>query len=412
MKSEIFNRDCNPAGKLVVFSESVDTLNYLEEQLSHQLERSDILKVTSDNRDYIKQTIRDCFDANYNEGQDINKYNIILASDVLAEGVNLHRANVIVNYDTPWNATRLMQRIGRVNRIGSTAEAIYNYMFYPSPQGNTQIQLYQNALIKLQGFHSALGEDAKIYSHEEVIKEFKLFNPDVQDETDKNLQLLREVREVYNHDIALYKKIKALPLKSRAARAKNKAAPSGTTLTFVKSNRKTEYYLIKDDSKPESIDFLAAADIMRADVNEKAIDFSNVKDYHYKHVSATVEAFKTEIIVQQDVIDINQAVKDKRTLEALNFLRRYESCITDSDVRQQILVLKEHINAGAFAGLIKQVRDLAKKYREKNVSLNDWQDEIDEQIRDLYRQYGPTTSASQSSDDETEPSIIISESFK
>ena len=51
---------------------------------------------------------------------------------MLAEGVNLHRANVIVNYDSPWNATRLMQRIGRVNRIGSTAEAIHNYMFYPS----------------------------------------------------------------------------------------------------------------------------------------------------------------------------------------------------------------------------------------------------------------------------------------
>lgn len=49
------------------------------------------------------------------------EYNIIITSDVLAEGVNLHRSNVIVNYDSPWNATRLMQRIGRVNRIGSVA---------------------------------------------------------------------------------------------------------------------------------------------------------------------------------------------------------------------------------------------------------------------------------------------------
>jgi Superfamily II DNA and RNA helicases len=60
---------------------------------------------------------------------------------VLAEGVNLHRANVIVNYDSPWNATRLMQRIGRVNRIGSTANAIHNYMFYPSDPGDAIISL-------------------------------------------------------------------------------------------------------------------------------------------------------------------------------------------------------------------------------------------------------------------------------
>ena len=58
-------------------------------------------------------------------GDKKNDYNIVISTEVLAEGVNLHRANVIVNYDTPWNSTRLMQRIGRVNRIGSTAKEVY-----------------------------------------------------------------------------------------------------------------------------------------------------------------------------------------------------------------------------------------------------------------------------------------------
>lgn len=52
---------------------------------------------------------------------------LLLRPEVLAEGVNLHRANCILNYDTPWNSTRLMQRIGRVNRIGSTAPYVYVY---------------------------------------------------------------------------------------------------------------------------------------------------------------------------------------------------------------------------------------------------------------------------------------------
>ena len=86
--------------------------------------------ISSQNRSQLFKTIRENFDANWKQRKD--EYNIILTTDVLAEGVNLHRSNIIINYDTPWNATRLMQRIGRVNRIGSTAGIIYNYVFYPS----------------------------------------------------------------------------------------------------------------------------------------------------------------------------------------------------------------------------------------------------------------------------------------
>ena len=114
------------------------------------------------------ETIRDNFDANYT-GEQKDDYRILVTTDVLAEGVNLHRANVLINYDTPWNATRLMQRIGRVNRIGSVAKTIYSYNFYPSPQGDFIIKLYTKALVKLQSFHSAFGEDTQIYTHEELV---------------------------------------------------------------------------------------------------------------------------------------------------------------------------------------------------------------------------------------------------
>ena len=162
----------NPSGKLVLFSESVDTLNYLYERLTDEIGREDVLMVTASNRRSMTQTIKENFDANNDTCS--NRYNIIITSDVLAEGVNLHRSNVIVNYDSPWNATRLMQRIGRVNRIGSIAPNVYNFMFYPSQQGDREIQLYKNALVKLQGFHSAFGEDAQIYSREEIVKEFQI----------------------------------------------------------------------------------------------------------------------------------------------------------------------------------------------------------------------------------------------
>lgn len=108
LKHEFFKAERNPEQKLVVFSESVDTVEYL----ACRINRKDVLVISADNRSKQFKTIRENFDANYKVK--MNDYNIILTTDVLAEGVNLHRANVIVNYDTPWNSTRLMQRIGRV----------------------------------------------------------------------------------------------------------------------------------------------------------------------------------------------------------------------------------------------------------------------------------------------------------
>lgn len=109
LKHELFKSERNPEQKLVVFSESVDTVEYLQRRIN----RSDVLVISAKNRSQQFKTIRENFDANYKNK--LNEYNIILTTDVLAEGVNLHRSNVIVNYDTPWNSTRLMQRIGRVN---------------------------------------------------------------------------------------------------------------------------------------------------------------------------------------------------------------------------------------------------------------------------------------------------------
>lgn len=137
---------------------------------------------------------------------------------MLAEGVDLHRANVIVHYDSPWNPTRLMQRNGRVNRIGSVADTIYNYLFYPSAEGDAEIRLYRNILAKLQGFHSAYGGDSQIFSREEVLCSFELFNPNIGDDVDKMLQYLDEVRRFRKAHPADFERVRNLPVKSRTGR--------------------------------------------------------------------------------------------------------------------------------------------------------------------------------------------------
>lgn len=402
-----FDKKINPSGKLVLFSESVDTLNYLYERLTKELGRDDVLMVTAANRNRLVQTIRENFDANY--PSDSMRYNIIITSDVLAEGVNLHRSNVIVNYDSPWNATRLMQRIGRVNRIGSLAQYIYNYLFYPSRQGDKEIQLYKNALVKLQGFHSAFGEDAQIYSKEEIVKEFQMFDNNVKDYIDKKIELLREVRDLYNNDRELYHKIKALPMKSRAMRDIGKH--SGKSVVFVSSNIKTEFYLATSKNI-ETIDFLEAVEYLKAEPEEQPVPFSD-DEQHYKHVNKALEKYSTEYVEAADTSSINRPDLDKTSLEANKFLRTIKQITTDSELVSQCNVLTGYINEGIYAKLPRRLKKLSREYKNDQKRIREEEYKIKEEIEGLFEEY-QTMDKEQRHDaqDISNPQIVISESFK
>lgn len=403
-----FQKEVNPSGKLVLFSESVDTLSYLYDRLTNELGRTDVLMVTASNRNRLGQTIKENFDANYES--DSKQYNIIITSDVLAEGVNLHRSNVIVNYDSPWNATRLMQRIGRVNRIGSFAPNIYNYMFYPSQQGDKEIRLYKNALVKLQGFHSAFGEDAQIYSKEEIVKEFQMFDNNIKDGIDKKIALLREVRELYNNDRKLYHKIKALPMKSRVMRDTGKH--NGKSVIFVSSNVKTEFYLAASTGV-EVIDFLEAVKYLKAKPEEQPVPFTN-EEGHYKHVNSALARYSTEYVEAADTstLSANRKDLDKTSLEANKFLRNIKQITTDEELKSQCDILTGYINEGIYAQLPRYLKALSREYKNDKPKMKQDEYILQNKISELLGEYH-TMNKEQRHDaqDISNPQIIISETF-
>lgn len=408
MEGEFFDTKKNPSSKLVLFSESVDTLNYLYKRITEDLNRADVLQVTAINRKSLTQEIKENFDANSEIKKD--KYNIIITSDVLAEGVNLHRSNVIVNYDSPWNATRLMQRIGRVNRIGSVADNIYNYMFYPSKQGDKEIQLYKNALIKLQGFHSAFGEDAQIYSREEIVKQFQLFDSTVKDSVDKKIMLLREVRDLYNTDRKLYHKIKNLPMKSRVMRDTGKH--SGYSIIFIQSSVKTEFYLAKGDKKVEPIDFLEAVKYLKAKPEELPVPFVD-EPMHYEQVNKALHTYTTEYVEAADTSSINKVDLDKISQEANKFLRTIKQLTSDAELKSQCDILTQYINEGVYARLPRELRTISREYKSDRQRIKQDEYRIQNLISDFINEYH-TMSKEERLDATTitDPKIIISESFR
>lgn len=401
LQGELFDKKKNPGGKLVVFSESVDTVNYLEKELKERLHRSDVLAVCAKSRNRLRDTIKANFDANYKK-EWRNDYNIIITSDVLAEGVNLHRANVIVNYDSPWNATRLMQRIGRVNRIGSTADAIHNYMFYPSDPGDAIISLKKNSLIKLQSFHSALGEDTRIYSHDEMVHEFKLFNADVRDETDRSLELLREVRALHDDNPALYRHIKQLPPKSRCARASDQTG----TISYLSSPYKKAYYLVSDTTR--ELSFLEAADLFHAEPDEKAVPFGDSLQLHYEQVQKAVTQYALDQQSEAQEEKLKIGSKDNDAKKAAAFLREIRPWF-DDEGRRTVDRLKQIVERGTYNQLADALNRISKKQKKESMPSI----EILEQLEELDKRYSqPETQTATKQVALTTADIILSETFK
>lgn len=432
LQGELFDKKKNPNGKLVVFSESVDTVNYLEKELKNRLHRNDILSVCAKNRKRLQKTIQANFDAKYKE-EWRNDYNIIITSDVLAEGVNLHRANVIVNYDSPWNATRLMQRIGRVNRIGSTAGAIYNYMFYPSDPGDAIISLKKNSLIKLQSFHSALGEDTKIYSHDELVHEFKLFNTDVRDETDRSLELLREVRALHDNNPNLYRRIKRLPPKSRCARASKRLNARSAinsiqaqrsvglqptmdgqrleetphhTIVYLSSPLKKAFYLVGDIT--QELSFLEAADIFHAESDEKAVPFGDSTQRHYEQVRKALAQYTIDQQHEFQEEKLKIGSKDNDAKKAAAFLREVRPML-DEEGRHTIDRLKRVVERGTYNQLADALNRISRKQKKEPAPLA----KILEQLEDLDKRYNQTQSQTSTKQVTfATADIILSETFK
>ena len=414
---ELFSKKQNKTGKLVVFSESVDTLNYLTEQLTKRLNRKDILFVSAANRKTQIPHIQKNFDANYKKGEKLNEYNIILTSDVLAEGVNLHRSNVIVNYDSPWNATRLMQRIGRVNRIGSVADCIYNYMFYPSAEGNQEIKLYQNALLKLQGFHAALGEDAQIYSRQEVLHTFKLFDENVRDRIDKQLEMLREIRALYAEDRKLYQRIKALPAKSRTVRKPENAevpVESKTSIVYITKGQKSQFYKVVGDDRPEKLEFVEAAEILRAKVTEPTGNFESVKDIHYAQVEKAFNAYLADVESDNAAPTI-EAKKNDNGTKAMALIRELKRAFRNDEIYDKLLILENYVNAGVYNRLTKSLNQLKQKITKMTKDgsrITQHADELLPILEGYYDTYYISADRLKKEENTDDPIIVTSETFE
>ena len=409
LDNELFDKEINPTGQLIIFTESNDTANYLAEKLEGYKHKG-VLKISSENRKKIFETIQKNFDANYPDKRE-DKYQILITTDVLAEGVNLHRANVLVNYDTPWNATRLMQRTGRINRIGSVAGVIYNFNFYPSRHGDEEIKLYQNALVKLQGFHTVFGEDTQVFTHEELIEQFELFKEGMPDEEDKRLLYLRFIREFKDNNPKEFKRIQKFPLKARTTRSNELSKDTdakNSTLIFLKSPYKMEFYKVSEENIVSPLSFLEAANLFEAKANEQDLDIPPV---HFEHVQAALKEFDSDFLGSSNEVITTTDKADAISAQAKKFLRDFKSNTRKTNTKKALEALIDLINKGTFTPLPNEIKKLKRQIDKKTFTYGQ-ADNLIIRIAEKYDAFEEGEDHHFEIDINVSPDIVITETFR
>lgn len=410
LNTRLFDKAINKDEKLVVFSESKETTSYLKEELQ-KVGFNKLLVVDSKNRKDKFPFVKANFDANIPLTDQKDDYNICISTEVLAEGVNLHRANIIVNYDTPWNSTKLMQRIGRVNRIGSKATNIHIFNFFPTAKVNSDIDLEKKAIMKLQAFHSAMGEDSQIYSQDEVTESFGLFDKTVNEEKDEKLRILLELRKFKRDNPDLFKQIKNMPTRARVGR--KSPVLKGATISFIRNEKRDAFLLIKDNGELDELTFLQAEKEFHARVTEKSIPLN---ENHHAYVAKGVAVFAHKMEEEKSKdrkIDTTQGPNEKRALSFLDALVHIQ--IANPEEKELLMNAKAAIRLGKFQHLQRDINKLVKAVKAAPLKPSILLEEIMKILRKYPLQVVEDESAFPMKPifnlKEFKPEIIISESF-
>jgi superfamily II DNA or RNA helicase len=250
--------------QVIVFTYYSDTLNYIHENCANSKEfrKLKIEKISGKTPPNERERIVNDFLS--------KKIDVLMSTDVLSEGMNLQSAQIVLNYDLHWNPTRMIQRAGRIDRIGSPYKKIYVYNFFPEDELEELLRLVRILQNKIIDIDKSVGLDQSILGEEIHPKVFGI----MRRIKGKDSTVLAELeRDVFGGGEKFYQPLKDF-LKTRAMRELEKipyGVFSGLRIKkisgiffYYKYGNDSHYWYLYDvtngelkKSKTEIIDFIA-----------------------------------------------------------------------------------------------------------------------------------------------------------
>jgi len=205
----------HPNEKILIFSQFADTVRYLEAQLSLK-QISKLSGVTGDSKSPSALAWR--FSPVSNEKRAYispeDELRVLIATDVLSEGQNLQDCSIVVNYDLPWAIIRLIQRAGRVDRIGQKAENILCYSFLPAEGVERIIRLRARVRQRLQENAEVVGTDEAFFEDDRndqaVVDLYNEMAGILDGEDDTEVDLASYAYQIWKNATDSYSKLKKI----------------------------------------------------------------------------------------------------------------------------------------------------------------------------------------------------------
>ena len=303
-----------PKRKIIIFTEFSDTANYLYKKIIKNF-RAYIYTSQDSSKRKKKIEIKENFDASSKVQK--NDYDIMIATDAISEGFNLHRAGTIFNYDIPYNPTRVVQRFGRINRINKKMfDKLYIYNFFPTDIGETEVNLKRITGLKKMMFNAIFGEDTKVLTTNETLgsyfqKEFDdIYKETVSPETYFE-NIIYDLRD-FNPEVIM----EANNI-SKRVKAKRKIKSENGLVIFSKKGDVPKFVFSNKNKEIRNLLAIEALKIFEAKQNEKHIEFDRKYDLLYEDI-------KAHIFADQKILPPNKKKKDLiNKLELLSRESRY-----------------------------------------------------------------------------------------
>ncbi|MGC8588692.1 MAG: helicase-related protein, partial [Hydrogenobaculum sp.] len=382
---EIINEYIKEGRKVVIFTEYLDTAKAIKEKLK---EFEDILlpafgNLTAD----VVESIYENFDAQYKNQRD--RYKILLATDKLSEGFSLNRAGVVINYDIPWNPVKVIQRVGRINRIGKKVyNEIYIVNFFPTERGADIVKSREVAQLKMFMIHNILGEDAKIFSEDEEPQPAGLYRKinTFSEEQEESFfsKVYKELQQIQKENPGVLKRLDNLPSRIKVA----KKSIDDEILIFIKRGRDL-FVNYKDlqDKTSKAVPFESVYEKIKCSKDTKGIELSEA---FWKHYDEMVNQVKLELssrnqntkekalnILSKILMLDNEELKSYKT-----FVEDLKTAIKDYDTLSEYAVSEiSNWNLTNVETLIKDIEKLKEKIGEDFLSrtkkkLNKFEEDI------------------------------------
>ena len=335
-----------PKRKIIVFSSYADTVNDLYEKLNFCGFR--VFKYTSKDSSKNNKSI---IERNFDAGKKIqdDDFDVLVATDAISEGYNLHRAGTVFNYDIPYNPTRVIQRVGRINRINKKVfDRLYIYNYFPTSIGEDETRTKEISTLKMAMINAIIGEDTKVLTSDIELRSYfvqqykqMLSESEVESWETKYRELLDRAKGTKEYETAL-----AIPHRARIGRTVDK--PRKGVLLFGRKKDTCVFKMSANLLDTDTLNPEEAFALLEADIFEQPKLVSANFDAMYQNIKQTL--FKpcvTEKTDKQkkDVLDKIDAIAQAGLLDV-----------------EYLNALRYAVEIGALSGLSMQfIRQLAPK---------------------------------------------------